>query len=116
MDNSQQGVDSFITAILLGSLHGGSEGFLSVSMPNTFSMSENYIKSYIERENLEKPKRDVFSVLRKRVHRVLSQGELPGKGTVYHGDVRDLGSVLEPGSVDLLFTSPPYLKVIKYGT
>ena len=115
LDYSQQGVDSFITAILLGSLHGGSEGFLSLSMPNTFSMSENYIKSYIERENLEKPKRDVFSVLRKRIQRVLSQGELPGKGTVYHEDVRNLGSVVEPGTVDLLFTSPPYLKVIKYG-
>ena len=115
LDYSQQGADSFITAILLGSLHGGSEGFLSVSMPNTFSMSENYIKSYIERENLEKPKRDVFSVLRKRIQRVLSQGELPGKGTVYHEDVRNLGSVVEPGTVDLLFTSPPYLKVIKYG-
>jgi site-specific DNA-methyltransferase (adenine-specific) len=84
-------------------------------MPNTFSMSENYIKSYIERENLEKPNRDVFSVLRKRIHRVLSQGELPGKGTVYDGDVRNLGSVIADGSVDLLFTSPPYLKVIKYG-
>jgi site-specific DNA-methyltransferase (adenine-specific) len=115
LDYSQQGVDSFITAILLGSLHGGSEGFLSVSMPNTFSMSENYIKSYIEREKLEKPNRDVFAVLRKRIQRVLVSGTLPGSGVVYHGDVRDLGKTIKPGSVNLLFTSPPYLKVIKYG-
>ena len=31
------------------------------------------------------------------------------------GDVRDLDSKIEHNSVQLLFTSPPYLKVIKYG-
>ena len=109
------GVDSFISAILLGALHGGSEGFLSVSMPNTFSMSANYVKSYIKKNGLKKPKRDVFAVLRKRIKKVLQDGQLPGAGRAIDGDVRSLSNSIEQQSIDLLFTSPPYLKVIKYG-
>ena len=36
-------------------------------------------------------------------------------GKVIEGDVRDLDKKIEHDSVRLLFTSPPYLKVIKYG-
>ena len=98
-------------------MHGASPGFLSIPMPNTFSMGWNYVQNYITKHGLEKPKRDVFEVLEKRCKRFLRQGKLPGQGFAIHGDVRDLSmnEDIKDGSVKLVFSSPPYLKVIKYG-
>jgi len=55
--------DTFIAALILGIMHGQSGQYLSVSMPNTFSMSEGYVSDYIEEEGLEPPNRDVFQKL-----------------------------------------------------
>jgi site-specific DNA-methyltransferase (adenine-specific) len=115
LDWSKQCVDAFLVSVLMGAMHGQSSGFLSVSMPNTFSMGWNYVKKYIKEKNLECPDRDVFEVLEKRVKRYLKKGYLVGSGKVIEGDVRDLDAKVEHDSVQLLFTSPPYLKVIKYG-
>jgi hypothetical protein len=117
LDWSEPGVDAFIVAVLMGAMHGNSKGFLSLPMPNTFSMGWNYISRKV-REEPEKfacPDRDTFEVLRTRVKRQLSKGQLPGYGIAIYGDVRRLDEKIEHGSVQLLFTSPPYLKVIKYG-
>jgi len=101
----------------MGAMHGSSSGFLSLSMPNTFSMSPNYVRKYIEKNGLKRPDRDAFQVIRKRCRRFLRKGGLPGSGRAIHGDMRDLNESvgIEPGSVRLIFSSPPYLKVIKYG-
>lgn len=117
LDWSKSGVDAFLTAVLMGALHGSSRGFLSVSMPNTFSMSENYIRSYVERNGLECPDRDAFEVLRTRVERMLVIDPLPGRegSRVLEGDARNLRDSIPEGSIQMIFTSPPYLKVIKYG-
>jgi len=45
----------------------------------------------------------------------LAKGALPGSGETIYGDVRNLSEKIEHDSIQLLFTSPPYLKVIKYG-
>ena len=110
-------VDAFLAMVLMGAMHGASPGFLSLSMPNTFSMGWRYVKNYIRKHNLKRPNRDVFEVLRGRCERFLKLGQLPGGGLAIHGDVRNLGvsGEIEPGSVKMLFSSPPYLKVIKYG-
>lgn len=105
-------VDAFITAMLLGILHGNSEGYLSLSMPNTFSMSPNYIKGYIQKHDLKKPERDVFSNLLKKLDRCYQRPKI--KGTVYHQDGRSM-SKIDDKSINLIVTSPPYLKVIRYG-
>ncbi|MBT6644857.1 MAG: hypothetical protein HOB52_03550 [Euryarchaeota archaeon] len=115
LDWSCEGVDSFIVAVLMGALHGQSRGFLSLSMPNTFSMGWGYIKKFKAEKGLECPDRDCFEVLRERVKRMLGKGPLPGSGETIYGDVRDLSSKVDHDSIQLLFTSPPYLKVIKYG-
>jgi hypothetical protein len=96
-------------------MHGQSSGFLSVSMPNTFSMGWNYVRKYIDEKGLECPDRDVFAVLENRIRRYLKKGYLQGTGKIIEGDVRNLDKVIDHNSVQLLFTSPPYLKVIKYG-
>ena len=108
-------VDAFLAMVLMGSMHGSSPGFLSLSMPNTFSMGWNYIRNYIEEKNLKRPERNAFDVLRKRCKRSLKDGKLPGKGETIHGDVREIRRRIEPNSVKMIFSSPPYLKVIKYG-
>ncbi len=117
LDWSKPGVDAFIVAVLMGAMHGSSKGFLSLPMPNTFSMGWGYIAKKIK-EDPEKwscPDRDVFEVLTTRVKRQLAKGGLPGSGHVIYGDVRELDQKIEHNSIQLLFTSPPYLKVIKYG-
>jgi len=98
-------------------MHGQSSGFLSLSMPNTFSMGWNYVKKYIAKHNLKRPNRDAFEVIRHRCKRHLKKGQLPGNGFAIHGDVRTLAqsNLIKANSVKMIFSSPPYLKVIKYG-
>lgn len=113
-------VDTFITGLILGILHGQSGQYLSVSMPNTFSMSEGYVKDYIQKEGLEPPNRDVFQKLLDRLRTIYENGPPARRGHAFFGDARNLPSALAkteeaPNRADLVFTSPPYLKVLKYG-
>ena len=117
LDWKNDDIDAFLAMVLMGAMHGQSSGFLSLSMPNTFSMGWNYVKKYIAKHNLKRPNRDAFEVIRHRCKRFLKKGRLPGKGVAIHGDVRELGQVkqITEDSVKMIFSSPPYLKVIKYG-
>lgn len=117
LDWENDDVDAFLTMVLMGSLHGQSSGFLSLSMPNTFSMGWNYVKNYIEQNNLRRPNRNAFEIIRTRCKRFLRKGKLPGEGFAIHDDVRNLASsgLIQHKSVKMIFSSPPYLKVIKYG-
>ena len=115
LDWSEPGVDAFLIAVLMGALHGQSKGFLSLSMTNTFSMGWGYIEKYKREKELDCPDRDCFEVLRVRVNRMMAKGRLTGRGATIYGDVRAIDEKVDHDSVQLLFTSPPYLKVIKYG-
>lgn len=117
LDWKNDDVDAFLTMVLMGAMHGQSSGFLSLSMPNTFSMGSNYVKKYITKHSLKRPNRDAFEVIRHRCKRFLKKGPLPGDGIAIHGDVRKLGegNKIAEDSVKMIFSSPPYLKVIKYG-
>lgn len=117
LDWKNDDVDAFLAMVLMGAMHGQSSGFLSLSMPNTFSMGWNYVKTYIAKHGLTRPNRDAFEVIRHRCKRFLREGQMPGTGIATHGDVRKLGEVkqIAEGSVKMIFSSPPYLKVIKYG-
>lgn len=106
-----------------GILHGshrvdGSSAYLSVSMPNTFSMSPGYVKKYIAENGLTLPDQDVFDCLRNKVARVYADSVSGPAGRVFNHDAIDLlnGQALRSCSVDLVLTSPPYLKVVNYGT
>jgi len=107
--------DCFLAACVVGIIHGASQGYLSVPMPNTFSMSPNYIRRYVAEHHLRPPRRDVFHALRMKIDRLYSKGVPVGKGVALRLDIRDLHKAIEPNSVKLIVTSPPYLKVIKYG-
>ena len=116
LDWSKPGVDAFIVAVLMRSYTWLIQG-LPKLVPNTFSMGWGYISRKIQEdpERWACPDRDTFEVLATRAKRQLAKGSLPGSGKTIYGDVRDLDKKVDHGSVQLLFTSPPYLKVIKYG-
>jgi site-specific DNA-methyltransferase (adenine-specific) len=105
-------VDAFITSMILGILHGRSEGYLSLSMPNTFSMSPNYVKNFIKEHKLTKPKRETFELVRRKLKRCYQQPKTKGKA--YSCDARRLTRIKDE-SIHLLVTSPPYTRLITYG-
>lgn len=112
-----------IAGAVAGILHGahrndGSSQYLSISMPNTFSMSPMYVRKYIKENNLVRLDQNVFECLRDKLARLYLDA-LPGAvGTVTNQDANTLlaRKTLEPGTVDLVVTSPPYLRVVNYGT
>jgi len=89
-------------------------------MPNTFSMSPEYVRRFVERNGLHQPPIDVFSKLRERVAWLLRSGVLPESPTsrVVGGDAAGLDAILDEmgiGSVGAIVTSPPYLGILRYG-
>jgi len=113
--------DVFIRAAILGILHGKyrvsnqDSIYLSIAMPNTFSMSPAYIRRYVKEKGLEYLPLDVFRNTRRRLHRLYRQGAPQTRGEAYQTDVRRLHSVIPGESIQLVVSSPPYLKVVKYG-
>ncbi|MFO0605522.1 MAG: DNA methyltransferase [Polyangiales bacterium] len=114
-------VDRFLLASLAGILHGHhtrdvvSSRCLSVSMPNTFSMSPAYLERYIREKGLARPPFNAFDKLRARMAHEFAEGTPARRGRGVRGDARALSTILAPGSAKLIVTSPPYLNVVRYG-
>ena len=110
--------DVFITATILGIMHGNGRFYLSVPMPNTFSMSPNYVVKFTREKQLKLPYRNVLQAVRDKIALMdLSSASDKVEGEAFYGDVRRLPDLARAflGSVNLVVTSPPYLKVVKYG-
>lgn len=117
--------DVFLRGCILGIMHGkfrrdGSTAYLSIDMPNTFSMSPEYVRKFVRKHRLVQPPVDVFSQLRGRSKHLLRSGPLPGlaRCKVLHGDATQLPKILDAAgqpTVDAIVTSPPYLGVLRYG-
>ena len=103
---------NFITALMLGILHGPTKIHLSVKCSHSFSMAPGYIKRYVKEKGIEKPKRDVLKCLKAKAERVFRDGIPAVKGAAYRTDARSLP--LEDESVDLILTSPPYFNMQTY--
>lgn len=106
---------------LAGIMHGGwrrdgTSQYLSISMPNTFSMSPTYVEKFIREKGLQKLDQDVFERLRDKLARLYLDENSGESGTAHNSDAASLlsGSLLAEGSVDLVVTSPPYLQVVNY--
>lgn len=114
---------TMLAGALSGIMHGsfrrdGSSRYLSISMPNTFSMSPAYVARFIREKGLKAPDQNVFECLRDKVAR-LYLDEIEGyDGRSFAEDAPNLlrGRRIKPKSVDLVVTSPPYLQVVNYGT
>ena len=117
-------VDRFIAATTTGVLHGRGRAFLSGLMPNAFSMPAAYVLRYARETRYVPAPRDVFDVLDLKSRRLLRDPLPAARGISMLGDARDAGArasrLLEsrslPGRVRLVVTSPPYLRVVRYGS
>ncbi|MEO8571886.1 MAG: DNA methyltransferase, partial [Chloroflexota bacterium] len=115
--------DRFLAAALTGILHGKSASYLSEIMPNTFSMAPRYVRDFAARTAFASPERDVFDGLSKKLDRLFRQAPPPSEGIALLGDARDVApraraALRARGRADrarLVVTSPPYLRVVKYG-
>jgi hypothetical protein len=112
--------DRYLLAVLSGALHAnaGRDGIprgLTVSMPNTFSMSPRYVRRYIDEHRLVAPRKDVLSFLEDRLAK-MPPPKLASRGHAWQGSVLD-GPQWDDSveKARLIFTSPPYLRVILYG-
>lgn len=121
---STTAVDRFLVGALLGVMHGserqdGSSGYASISMPNTFSMSPNYVRRFVQTNRLNRLARNVFEILDDKVDRLFREAPPEGfEGTVISADAKRLSEIPElqqyRGTVKLVVTSPPYLDVVNY--
>ncbi len=115
--------DRFLAAAITGILHGKSASYLSELMPNTFSMAPRYVRDFAARTAFVSPRRDVFDGLAAKLDRLFRQLPPRTEGLALLGDARDVAprarlALRERGRPDrarLVVTSPPYLRVVKYG-
>jgi site-specific DNA-methyltransferase (adenine-specific) len=112
-----------IGGALAGIMHGshrrdGTSQYLSISMPNTFSMSPTYVQNYIRENGLVKLDQDVFECLRDKLARLYLDDITGLPGRAHHLDATSLlkNRSMKARKVDLIVTSPPYLQVVNYGT
>lgn len=122
--SSDLAVDHFVLGALLGVMHGserqdGSSGYASISMPNTFSMSPNYVRKFVATNQLNRTERNVFTILRDKADRLFREVAPVGcAGVVATTDAKRISenAVLSEfvGRVKLVLTSPPYLDVVNY--
>src|SRR5215212_8719841 len=116
-------VDRFLAAALAGILHGKTPAYLSTLMPNTFSMAPRYVRDFAARTGFSAPDRDAFDRLDAKLTRLFRDPLPRGAGMALLGDARDAGSRASaalrgrglPERARLVLTSPPYLRVVKYG-
>lgn len=116
--------DVFLAGCVLGLLHGkeqksGSSSYASISMPNTFSMSPEYVRRFVANNQLQRTYRNVFDLLRMKAGRLSSVWDgAADKGDVYCLDARECGSDERlsgyHGQVKLILGSPPYLDIVNY--
>ena len=115
--------DRFLAAAITGILHGKSASYLSVLMPNTFSMAPRYVRDFAARTDFTAPDRDLFDGLQKKLDRLFRHAPPRTEGLALLGDARDvavraraaLRAMGRPEQARLVVTSPPYLRVVKYG-
>ena len=115
--------DRFLAGALTGILHGRSQSYLSAVMPNAFSMAPGYVRAFAARSGFEPAERDLFAGLQAKLRRLDRQPRPLARGVALLGDARDAGDRFRlelaarslPPSARLVVTSPPYLRVVKYG-
>jgi site-specific DNA-methyltransferase (adenine-specific) len=121
--NADDRTDRFLLAALTGILHGKSASYLSTVMPNTFSMAPRYVRDFVARTGFHPPERDAFGLLDEKLRRLYRQPVPATRGIALLGDARDAGVRFRealrarglPERARLVVTSPPYLRVVKYG-
>jgi hypothetical protein len=112
-------VDRYLMATLVGMLHGnanrnGVPRGLSVPMPNTFAMAPAYVRRYIRKHNLRPPKVNVHDALTRRIATFPLPDSSFQRGSAWLQDATHPIAWPATTTAKLVFTSPPYLEVMKY--
>ncbi|AHK22645.1 putative methyltransferase [Candidatus Hepatoplasma crinochetorum Av] len=115
-------IDNFILAIALGLMHGqirkdNSTIYFSISMPNGYSMSPNYVKNYKNKYNLILPKTDIFEQIINRIIVKLKNNKINNlkfKSKIFNEDALKSSEFIKNKKPKLIFTSPPYLNAVNY--
>lgn len=116
-------VDRFLLAALAGILHGSRPSYLTEAMPNAFSLAPRYTRTWLTEQASARPRRDVFALLAIRLRRLFRDGLPVARGITIAGDARRaaepvlvaLRARALPDKARLVVTSPPYLRVVRYG-
>ena len=116
---SDNKVDRFLAALVVGSLHGEmdrSQAYFSNQMPRTICLKPAYSLRYWRERRLFPKKRQVFTMLKDKADFRLKDLPSYGTGLVKKSDAREISSQFASleGKVSLVVTSPPYLKVTSY--
>ncbi len=121
---SENLIDRYLIGIGLGVLHGGerlngTSGYASIDMPNTFSMSPDYVRKFVQKNQLNRFYRNVFDLLREKTIRLYKKHSgLKQTGDVVKANARTLSTVevlqTYHRKVSLVLTSPPYLGIVNY--
>lgn len=112
-------VDRFISAVMLGVLHGEShrsDMCLSNRMPRTISTKPDYSVRWWKERNMTAPERETFKVVRQATTFRFSKAPPKAQGLVALCDARHAGEVFTKyhNQVTLIVTSPPYLNTTDY--
>ncbi len=115
--------DRFLAAALMGILHGRSPSYLSDLMPNSFSMAPRYVREFVAKTGFQAAERDAFACLEAKLRRLYRQDPPVQRGIALLDDARtatprvraELRGRALPDRARLVVTSPPYLRVVKYG-
>lgn len=112
---------TIIFSFALGLMHGPTKKnnttiYFSLSMPNTISMSPNYVFNYSKSKKLKRPEINIFDQLRNRINSKFDENLFKSKydGKVFFQDATQPNKNIKNNSVDLVITSPPYLNIVNY--
>jgi DNA modification methylase len=121
---SEKQVDKYLIGITLGVLHGGerangTSGYASIDMPNTFSMSPDYVRKFVQTNQLNRFYRNMFGLLKEKTERLFKKHNgLKQTGIVLKANAKHLSEIEELKAyhkkVSLILTSPPYLGIVNY--
>lgn len=112
---SKRRTDQFLLALLLGIMHanyqpGRPVRGLSISMPNTFSMSPGYVRRYIEENGLVPPSIDVFDLIETKLLKLSLPGIEATRGHAWQQDALEpVSNRLRKNPAKLIFTSPSHV-------
>ncbi len=116
-------IDNYILAISLGIAHGPTRKtgdknnslYFSVNMSNGMSMAPAYARKYIQKHNLHKIETNIFEQIISRIK--VKNSEILNNGLENKAHLMDAtksSKLFKDNKPKLIFTSPPYLNLIKY--
>jgi DNA modification methylase len=111
--------DRFISALILGSLHGESHRssrYFSNRMPRTISTKPDYSVRWWRQRKLTPPDRDVFAILNQMIDYRFESSPPKRRGIVKNSDARRAINAFPQfeGRVAMVITSPPYLDTTNF--